>query len=219
MSDIPSARTPKKKVGIMGGTFDPIHIGHLILGESAYQQFGLDHVLFMPSGNPPHKKNREGRATNEQRVEMVRLAIESNPHFVLSLEEMHEMGYIYTSHTLGRLKAANPDTEYYFIMGADSMLDFDTWHEPQLICDRAVLVVAVRDHMPSGKLDSKMEELRQMFHADFRKLSTLNIDISSHMLREWVACKRSCRYYLPDNVIRYIGQNAIYQKSDGLTKE
>ena len=71
----------KKKIGIMGGTFDPIHIGHLILGESAYQQFKLDKVLFMPSGNPPHKLNREGRATNEERVEMVRRAISSNPHF------------------------------------------------------------------------------------------------------------------------------------------
>ncbi len=212
MSDIPTAGTSKKKVGIMGGTFDPIHIGHLILGESAYQQFGLDHVLFMPSGNPPHKKHREGRATNEQRVEMVKLAIASNPHFRLSLEEMHELGYIYTSHTLEKLKAKNPDTEYYFIMGADSMLYFDTWHEPQQICDRCVLVVAVRDHMPQEELNRKMEELRVMFHADFRKLSTLNIDISSHMLREWVSCQRSCRYYLPDAVIRYIEDNGIYQR-------
>ena len=201
----------KKKVGIMGGTFDPIHIGHLILAESAYQQFGLDHVLFMPSGNPPHKQHRDGRATNDQRVEMVRLAIETNPHFRLSLEEMHEMGYIYTSHTLQRLKERQPDTEYYFIMGADSMLYFDTWHEPQQICDRCVLVVAVRDHMRQEEMDAKMEELRTVFHADFRKLSTLNIDISSHMLREWIAEGRSCRYYLPDPVIDYIQTGGIYR--------
>ena len=82
----------RRRVGIMGGTFDPIHIGHLILGESAYQQFSLDRVLFMPSGNPPHKQNRDGGATNEERVEMVRRAIATNEHFELSLEEMHEQG-------------------------------------------------------------------------------------------------------------------------------
>ena len=88
----------------MGGTFDPIHIGHLILGEKAYQQFGLEKILFMPSGNPPHKQHREGRATDDQRVEMVRRAIEGNLHFALSLEEMNADGYSYTYRTLERLK-------------------------------------------------------------------------------------------------------------------
>ena len=97
----------RRKVGIMGGTFDPIHIGHLILGESAYEQFQLDTVLFMPSGNPPHKRNREG-ASNSQRIEMVRLAIQGNDHFQLSLEEMHEEGYTYTKETLTRLTGEHP---------------------------------------------------------------------------------------------------------------
>ena len=109
-----------KKIGIMGGTFDPIHMGHLILGEKAYEQLELDKVLFMPCGNPPHKRNRKGRATDEQRAEMVRLAIEDNPHFELSLIEMHEEGYTYTYRTLEQLNVENPDTEYYFIIGADS---------------------------------------------------------------------------------------------------
>ena len=77
----------------MGGTFDPIHMGHLILGEQSYEQFQLDKVLFMPSGNPPHKRDRAGRASDNQRVDMVRLAIEDNPHFELSLAEMLETGY------------------------------------------------------------------------------------------------------------------------------
>ena len=76
----------------MGGTFDPIHMGHLILGEQSYEQFQLDKVLFMPSGNPPHKRDRAGRASDNQRVDMVRLAIEDNPHFELSLAEMHRPG-------------------------------------------------------------------------------------------------------------------------------
>ena len=79
----------RKRIGIMGGTFDPIHMGHLILGEKAYEQFSLDQVLFMPAGNPPPKRNRAGRASDEQRVEMVRRAINGNPHFALSLTEMN----------------------------------------------------------------------------------------------------------------------------------
>ena len=86
----------RRKVGIMGGTFDPIHLGHLILGEKAYEQLGLDKVWFMPSGNPPHKQNRDGQATDEQRVEMVKRAVSGNSHFGLSLTEMHEEGYTYT---------------------------------------------------------------------------------------------------------------------------
>ena len=88
----------------MGGTFDPIHMGHLILGEQSYEQLKLDKVLFMPAGNPPHKKNRIGRAADEQRVDMVRLAISDNPHFELSLAEMNETGYTYTYRTLEELK-------------------------------------------------------------------------------------------------------------------
>ena len=93
-----------RKIGIMGGTFDPIHMGHLILGEQSYEQLKLDKVLFMPAGNPPHKKNRIGRAADEQRVDMVRLAISDNPHFELSLAEMNETGYTYTYRTLEELK-------------------------------------------------------------------------------------------------------------------
>ena len=83
----------KRKIGILGGTFDPIHVGHLILAERAYYQFGLDEVMIMPCGNPPHKKNLGDRASLEERIEMVRLAIEDNPHLVLSLDDAHEMGY------------------------------------------------------------------------------------------------------------------------------
>ncbi len=199
----------RKRIGIMGGTFDPIHIGHLILGENAYQQFGLDKVLFMPSGNPPHKQKREG-ASNEERIEMVRRAIASNSHFELSLEEMHEHGYNYTRETLARLTQAHPDTDYYFIMGADSLVSFETWKDPQEICRLCILVAAVRDHMPMPLLDEKIAELSRKYHADIRKLQSLNIDISSRTLRSWVAGHRSCRYYLPESVIAYIEERNIY---------
>ena len=202
--------TERRKVGIMGGTFDPIHMGHLILGESAWEQFGLEKVLFMPSGNPPHKKDRHG-ATNEQRVEMVRLAIASNEHFELSLAEMHEQGYVYTKETLRRLRAQNPDTDYYFIIGADSLLSFDTWMCPQEICDQCVLVAAVRDQMAEKDLDEAIRSVRERFHADVRKLSSPNLDISSHTIRQWRSEGRSIRYNVTDPVVKCIYENGIYE--------
>ena len=200
----------RKKVGIMGGTFDPIHTGHLILGETAYEQFDLDKVLFMPSGNPPHKHLGTGRASNEQRVEMVRRAVASNPHFELSLEEMDPHGFIYTSDTLERLIAKNPDTDYYFILGADSLFSFHTWHEPQLICDRCIILAAVRDHVSGMEMDAQIKAVSEQYHADIRKLETPNIDISSSQLREWISLGKSCRYYLPDEVREFICEEALY---------
>ena len=202
-----------KKVGIMGGTFDPIHIGHLILGENAYQQLGLDRVVFMPSGNPPHKKDREGRASDEQRMDMVKLAIASNTHFKFSSMEMNEDGYSYTYLTLEKLNEKHPDTRYYFIIGADSLFDFKGWRNPQRICDACTLVVATRNHTSDEELDKAIADVRETFGADIVKLNTENIDVSSHQLREWIAAGKTIKYYAPDEVINYITSYHVY---DGL---
>ena len=201
-----------QKIGIMGGTFDPIHIGHLILGETAYEQFGLDQVLFMPAGNPPHKQHREGRASDEQRVEMVRLAIAGNPHFTLSLEEMNAEGYSYTYRTLERLKAANPRTAYYFIIGADSLFDFQGWKEPERISRACTIVAATRNQVSPALINEKLLELNSMFDGKFLKLDSLNMDVSSKELRKWVKEGRTIRYYVPDPVAEYLYENRIYRK-------
>ena len=200
----------KKKIGIMGGTFDPIHMGHLILGEKAYEQLGLDEVWFMPSGNPPHKINRTGRASDKQRVEMGRRAIAGNPHFVLSLLEMHEEGYTYTFRTLEMLKKQNPDTDFYFIIGADSLYNFHTWMKPERICQACTIVVATRNHTSTKELDQKIESVSRTFGGTFLRLDTMNIDVSSEMLRSWVKERKSLRYYVPDSVIAYIEEQEIY---------
>lgn len=204
----------RKKIGIMGGTFDPIHIGHLILGENAYLQFGLDSVWFMPSGNPPHKQQRTGRATTEQRVEMVKRAVQGNSHFELSLAEAHDRGYTYTRETLSRLKKENPDTDYYFIMGADSLFAFETWKEPEGICRLCTLVAAVRDHVNMEALDRQIQYLAQKYNADIEKLNTLNIDISSGTIRNWLSSSKSIKYYVVDEVIRYIEEHQMYQECE-----
>ena len=201
----------RKRIGIMGGTFDPIHLGHLILGETAYEQFELDEVLFMPAGNPPHKRVRPNRATDEQRVEMVRRAIRTNPHFSLCLKEMESDGITYTYKTLESLKEENPDTDYFFILGADSLFDFDTWKEPKRICNTCTILVATRDHTEGEKLDETMSALRERYQGDFRKMYSLNIDVSSKLLRSWIRQDRTLKYYVPDDVIAYIGENRIYK--------
>ena len=198
-----------RKVGIMGGTFDPIHIGHLILGENAYLQFGLDKVVFMPSGNPPHKKDRDG-GTDLQRMDMVKLAIASNTHFEISDIEMNEDGYTYTYRTLERLVKEHPDTEYYFIIGADSLFYFDSWKNPQRIADACTLVVATRNHTSDEKLDEKIEFVRKLFNAKIEKLDTENIDCSSSQIRSWIKEGHTVKYYVPDTVINYIHTYHVY---------
>lgn len=200
-----------RKIGIMGGTFDPIHIGHLILGEAAYEQFGLDEVWFMPAGNPPHKRNRVGCASDEQRVEMVRRAISSNPHFVLSLEEMNEDGYSYTYRTLERLNGQYTQSEFYFIIGADSLFDFDTWREPQRIADACKIVVATRNQISPEVFESVLNQRREQFHGSFLKLDTPNLDISSQTIRNWIKVNQTVRYYLPETVRSYIIDQRIYE--------
>ncbi|MCI1306244.1 MAG: nicotinate-nucleotide adenylyltransferase [Lachnospiraceae bacterium] len=203
----------RKKVGIMGGTFDPVHIGHLILGEAAYRQFDLDRIEFMPAGNPPHKRHREGRASDGERVEMVRRAIASNPHFTLSRREMNADGYSYTYRTLETLCTEHPDTDYYFIIGADSLFDFETWREPQRIVRACTLVVATRNQIAPEVFDREIQKKRDQYGGTFLKLDTPNLDIASSHLREMIRRGESVRYYIPDSVIDYILLNGIYRNN------
>lgn len=176
----------KKKIGIMGGTFDPIHIGHLMLAEQAYDKFELDKVLIMPSGNPPHKDNAVS-ALSKHRVQMARLAIESNKHFELSLIEVERSGYTYTYETLEDLKKENPDVEYYFIIGADSLLDFDKWKEPKKICEDSTILVATRYNLSSIELKRQIDDVANKYNAKIYSLETPNIDISSKLIRTLVS--------------------------------
>ena len=199
-----------KKIGIMGGTFDPVHVGHLILGDAAYRQFSLERVWFLPSGNPPHKRDRTGGATDEQRVEMVRLAISDNPHFRLSLIEMYEDGYSYTYRTLEYLRKQYPDTEFYFIIGGDSLFEFNHWREPQRIANACHIVAAVRNQVSPEKFDTVLSDMRSRYQREFLKLDTPNLDISSRHIRDMILKGESVKYYLPDPVIQYIYENHIY---------
>lgn len=200
----------RKKVGILGGTFDPIHTGHLILAETAYESFSLDYVLIMPNGNPPHKPGQVN-ASMEQRTRMAELAVADNEHLRVSDFEKTPQDYHYTFQTLEFLKGQNPDTDYYFILGADSLVHFDTWMEPERICRCCRILAAARDRMEIRELQGWMEALALKFGAQIDPLETPNIDISSNMIRERVQKGQSIRYYVPSSVEHYIKEQGLYR--------
>jgi nicotinate-nucleotide adenylyltransferase len=198
-----------KKVGIMGGTFNPIHYGHLFLAENAYEQLNLDQILFMPSKNPPHKA-KPNHITEQQRVDMVTLAIEDNPHFVLSTLELEREGMTFTADTLKVLTAQNPDKDYYFIVGADSLFMMQQWYDPQTIFRLSTIVVASRDHVNKKQLEEQISILQSMYEAKFIIIDMPTIQIASAVIRERVSKCKTIRYYLPDQVASYIKQNNLY---------
>ena len=202
----------KKKTGILGGTFDPVHIGHLILGEEAYRQLQLDEVLFMPAGNPPHKQYRPGRASDPQRVEMVRRAIRMNPHFSFSSIEMELDGPSYTYRTLELLKDREPDTSFYLIVGEDSLRDFDTWREPARIAALCTIAAGIRPNSGVREFKHLAHMLQEKYHSDFVTLENPEVDISSSRLREWRKNGRSLRYYVPDEVLQFIEEEHLYME-------
>lgn len=208
----------QKKIGIMGGTFNPIHIGHLILGECAYEQFQLDQVLFMPVKNPPHKKGIS-IASDTHRKEMVELAIRDNDHFELSLVELNREGYTYTVDTLRELVANHPEHEYYFIMGGDSLFEFETWKCPQEILELATILATSRNHVSEEAMKKQIEHLTNKYHGQIELLKTPEIEISSKKIRTLCEEGKSIRYLLPTGVEEYIRCNHLYQKINEHTKD
>ena len=199
----------KYRVGIMGGTFNPVHIAHLILAENAYREFDLDSVMILPNGDPPHKAI-EKLSDNHARVEMLRLAVENTPYFCLSEMEMQRKGLSYTSDTLAELNRRHPDTDYYFIMGADSLFQIETWHEPDRIMASCIILAAVRDHHSMEEMEAQAGHLRRKFGADIRLMHVPALDLSSSDIRKRVSEGHSIRYMVPEKVESYIKEHHLY---------
>lgn len=200
----------KKKVGIMGGTFNPIHIGHLIIAEQAKEQYDLDKVLFMPVSKPPHKIG-EDIEEDINRVAMVRMAIQDNPYFELSLFEVNRQGLSYTAETLRQLTKLYPNTEFYFIMGGDSLVAIETWKEPKTVLELGNILACTRDDVDDKRLTEEIRYLKDKYHVDIRKLIIPQIDISSTMIRERIGNDLSIRYMVPDSVYAYIKDHGLYE--------
>jgi nicotinate-nucleotide adenylyltransferase len=189
--------------GLMGGTFDPIHIAHLIIAEEALDSLGLDRVIFVPSARPPHK--HVGDVTSvEHRLEMVRLAIDGNPRLALSDLEARRPAPSYTIETIRQFRSAlGEDETLYFIMGADSLAQFFTWKEPLDLIAACEFAVAPRPGVGPDDGDSRIREKAHLLDAPL-------IGVSSSDIRERVRAGRSVRYLVPPSVLNYIEEKNLY---------
>ncbi len=199
-----------RKIGILGGTFDPIHNAHLLLGESAREQFGLDRVIFIPN-QLAHFKKRTEISSGEERYQMVKMAISDNPYFTCSRLEIDKPQGSYTIDTINDLKLMYPGDELYLILGADSVIGIDTWYNAKELLSSCIILAAVREEDDLSSLDKKRRELKKMYNADIRLLTFNRIDISSTDIRERVKIGRSVRYMLPDECIEFICIKGLYK--------
>lgn len=202
-----------KKIGIFGGSFDPIHQGHLNIAKSAYDEFGLDEVWFIPAGHSPNK-DESGMTPAEKRAEMVSLAIREYPYFKLSRIELEAQSTSYTYLTLTKLKECYPKTDFYFIMGADSLDYFEQWCHPEIICEMATILTAVRDDMDIHQIKEKIALLQTLFPAQIFPVYGGRTEVSSTKLRQLLKCGESCEDMIPTAVAEYIFSNDLYQAEE-----
>ena len=202
-------------LGVFGGTFDPIHLAHLAVAEEAAEALGLERVLFVPAGEPPHKP---GRAITpaEDRLAMVELAIAGNDRFAVDRLEIDRAGPSYTVDTLAALRdarvSARESPDLVLILSAEAFLGLMTWREPRRILELARVAVAPRDGYPEAGPDFLGEHMPDLAgRATF--LDGPRLRLSAGELRERAAAGRSLRYLVPDAVVAYIGDHALYQNS------
>lgn len=201
--------TKAKRLGILGGTFDPIHIGHLATAEAVRTEYGLDTILFIPSANPPHKQDVE--VTDAvHRYAMTALATQSNPHFAVSKIEMERKGLSYTIYTLKELLAIyGANTELYFITGSDALAELHTWENIYGVLELTHFIAASRPGIDKTAeiIDSFGELGRKKIHP----LTIPELEISATDIRRRVAQGKSIRYIVPDRVVQYIEENGLYR--------
>jgi nicotinate-nucleotide adenylyltransferase len=206
-----TAGEPPRRIGILGGTFDPPHIGHLWLATLAADAMALDRVLFMPAAQPPHKVGQPvSRATD--RLLMTRLAIAGNPLLELCPIEMERPGPSYTIDSIDELERIHPgDTQLYLVMAADSLAQIDTWREPDRLLERIEWIVGPRpgDALPDrSALESRFGERASRIHL----LDGPSLDVSSTALRDRVANGQPIRYLVPRGVEELITERGLYRR-------
>ena len=198
------------RIGIMGGTFDPIHYGHLFIAQTASDKFDLDKVLFIPTGKPPHKR-RNIITDSGKRIDMLRLAVENNPKFDISTIEITRGKTSYTIDTIKELQQYYDGVaKFYFIMGSDAFKYMETWKNYKELLKMARFIVMTRQILKNGSLDKKIELLIKKYKADIIKVEIPFLDISSTIIRQRVREGSSIKYLLPEDVEEYIFKNKLY---------
>lgn len=192
------------RIGLYGGTFDPIHLGHLIVIENAINQMDLDRVIILPSSNPPHKKHKD-KTKADIRVEMVAEAIKDNPKIILSTFESTDNAVRYTHDTLEYFTSKLPNYEIFYIMGEDSFVTIDTWRNYEKILDYNIIVFARSGIDNNSTLIKKVDKIRKD-NPNIHLIDILNINISSTLIRSLSKEDKSIKYLVKDEV-NYIIQN------------
>lgn len=198
------------KLGILGGTFNPPHIGHLICAQEAHEQLGLDRVVLMPAAQPPHKQIAADPGA-EARFELCRLAIEGDERFGVSRLELDRAGRSYTVDTLKALHETNTQDDLTFIVGGDMARSLPTWREPEAVLELATLAVAERAGSEREDIRGELRSLGAGANARVRFFDMPRIDVSSSMVRERVATARPIRYLVPEPVAAAIDANGWYR--------
>ncbi len=201
------------KIGIMGGTFDPIHNGHLIIGEYSRTSLNLDKVIFIPSGIHPFKENKNITLSNK-RLDMISLAIKSNPNFELSSIEIDRKGITYTVDTILDLKKDYEKDEIYFIIGSDIPFQIEKWKDFHVLIHLVKFILFNRTGQDNEEINNKIKELESLYEIQLEKIQSPLIEISSTEIRDRVKNKLSIKYLVPESVEEYILKNNLYIGDD-----
>ncbi len=196
-------------IGIFGGSFNPVHFGHLMIAECAREQFKLDKVIFIPNGNPPHKTKKD-LASGEDRFNMLKLATSDNPYFEVSDIEIKSEEYCYTCDTMPKLAQIYPEDKLFFIMGEDSALYFEQWNKPEIIASYATLLIASRFNEFDEALLNACESIKRNLNAEIELITSPLMVVSSSSIRGSLKKGVSVRYQIPDTVIEYVKYNKLY---------
>ncbi|MDU6098357.1 nicotinate-nucleotide adenylyltransferase [Peptoniphilus harei] len=198
-----------KKYGIFGGSFNPIHYGHLMICEYIKEEMGLDKVIFIPTGNPPHK---DLGVSAEDRYEMVKLAISPNPDFEISDIETTRVNLSYTVDTIRELKKIYKKEKLYFLIGLDSLFQLKTWKKIGDLSQEIEFVVALRPgYIDKEEINNEIDFLRENFGTRINLIKTPLYEISSTDLRDRIHEGKSLRYLIPKKVLDYIEESGFYK--------
>ena len=202
-----------RKIGIMGGTFDPVHNGHLMLADTAYRQFDLDQVWFLPNGNPPHKKEENIGTDARHRSRMVALAIQGRDYCRLEEYEVRRREVSCSYQTLEHFRKQYPEDEFYFIIGADSLFAIETWVHPERIFPACVILAACRDdHDSLEEMKAQIGHLKTVYpKARIQLLRSPLIPVSSSEIRRKIQAGLSIAEEVPEEVEAYIKEEELYE--------
>lgn len=195
-----------KKIGILGGTFDPIHLGHIELARAALNEYNLDKVLVMTGGMPPHKRGKITDAT--ERHEMTKLALKGEQKIIPYDYEVAKTEYSYTAKTLTELKKLHPDWEIYFIIGEDSLRDLPQWYEPETVVKNCILLVYPRDN--NSDFEKLIAERKEQFGTDIRPITAQIVDVSSTDIRNRVKNGQPIENMVEGSVAAFIKEKGLY---------